>query len=158
MLSSYCVTDFQGGNRLFLFLPLNLHFISFSASSLSQSKALSPSGTHFHFSSLCPCLTLPQHATATTISPPSSHLQSSLVFTFSFLSLFSLFFAFSVFVSFLFSFLYKQSGTVIFLALTHSVVYVWKEGRVLFNFTLSEELKTWFILFIIFFYFFFIFF
>lgn len=33
---------FWGGNRLFLFLPPNLHFISSSASSLSFSEALSP--------------------------------------------------------------------------------------------------------------------
>lgn len=42
MLSPYCAMDFQGGNRLFLFLPPNLHFISFSASSLSFSEVLSP--------------------------------------------------------------------------------------------------------------------
>lgn len=77
MLSSYCV-GFSGRKLLFCFLPPNLLFISFSASSCCLSKAHSLSPTHFLFL-IYPCVSL---SPLQSHHPP--HLHTSLDFTFFF--------------------------------------------------------------------------
>lgn len=72
--------DFQGGNCYFAFCPLT----SSSFPSLYPLVALSFSLAHFLFLIYpCVCLSL-----TSTITPPASHLHTSLDSTFSFLSLF----------------------------------------------------------------------
>lgn len=89
MLSSDCAVDFQGGNRLFLFLPPNLHFISFSASSLSLSKPF-PSYQHtFFFSPIPlphPLSTLHRRRDLTSLLTPTQFYRFHILFLVSVLS------------------------------------------------------------------------
>lgn len=86
MISSYCGMDFQGGNTLFLLLPLTP--ISFpSLYPLFPSQKLFPPYQHTFFFSQTPVSSFPN-----TLLPqwfhlrPSSHLHSFIVFTFCFSS------------------------------------------------------------------------
>lgn len=118
--------DFQGGNRLFLFLPPNLYLISFSASSLSFSETHSPkhpltntlSLTYLSFRLPLTTRLSTQHHRHTL----ASHLHSSLVSSFSFSSSFSLFLAASFFSSST-----CNLGLSSFILLSHSAVCPWME-------------------------------
>lgn len=128
---------FGGGNRLFLFLPPNLHFISSSASSLSFSEALSPKCPLTNTLSFFPPVPQPRSLSLTTRLSTQHHcrrhaLTSLLTPTHCshFLILF-LVFVLSLprsELSFFFFFLYMQSGPVIVVLLTHTDVCLWMEG------------------------------
>ena len=119
---------FWGGNRLFLFLPPNLHFISSSASSLSFSEALSPKRPPSFALSLTTRLSTQHHHrrhALTSILTPTHCSHFLILFLVFVLSLPSskLFFFF-----FFFPFLYMQSGPVIVVLFTHTAFCLWMEG------------------------------
>ena len=102
--------DFQRGNRLFLLLPPNLHFISFSASSPSFSVNLSSKPPYtLSISPIPEPQLVSNHPIVNTTPPPlTPH-------THTFLSHSCLLF------------LYLQSGPVIIQTVTQSAVCLWME-------------------------------